>query len=52
MTDQPTILLAEDSDDDILLIRTAFTKANILNRLQIVRNGEEVLAYLLRAERR
>src|SRR5437667_6439061 len=46
MTDQPTILLAEDSDDDILLIRTAFTKANILNRLQIVRNGEEAISYL------
>src|SRR5438552_2277910 len=46
MTDQPAILLAEDSDDDILLIRTAFTKANVFNRLQIVRNGEDAISYL------
>ena len=46
MTHEPVILLAEDSDDDILLIRTAFTKANVFNRLQIVRNGEDAISYL------
>ena len=35
-----------DSDDDIRLIRRAFQKANILNPLQVVRNGDEALAYL------
>jgi CheY-like chemotaxis protein len=44
--DQAVILLAEDREDDILLIRRVFTKGNILNPLQIVRNGEEAIAYL------
>jgi len=39
-------MLAEDLEDDILLIRTAFRKGNILNPLQVVRDGEEAIAYL------
>ena len=46
MPDQGVILLAEDREDDILLIRKAFEKGNLLNPMQIVRNGEEVVAYL------
>ena len=46
MADQAVILLAEDNADDIALIRRAFAKAYITNPLQIVRNGEEVVAYL------
>ena len=40
------ILLAEDREDDITLIRKAFEKAEVINPLQIVRDGEEAIAYL------
>src|SRR5437879_5558477 len=46
MPDQAVILLAEDREDDILLIRKAFQKAFINNPLQVVRDGEEAIAYL------
>lgn len=39
-------LLVEDSEDDVLLVRRAFLKANILNPLRVVRSGEEALEYL------
>jgi len=38
--------LVEDRDDDIALIREAFAKAYVPNPLQVVRNGEEAIAYL------
>src|SRR5438270_6092379 len=40
------ILLAEDDADHVFLIRHAFSHANLLNPLQVVRDGDEVLAYL------
>src|ERR1041384_6928520 len=46
MTDQPTILLAEDDPDDVLLAQIALRKARLANPLQIVRDGEEAIAYL------
>jgi len=46
MTEHALILVAEDREDDILLIRRAFTKARVVNPMQIVRDGEETLAYL------
>ena len=46
MADQSVILLAEDREDDILLIRRSFTKAFITNPLLVVRDGEEVVSYL------
>ena len=46
MPDQAVILLAEDREDDIALIRKAFAKAYILNPLHVVRDGEEAIAYL------
>src|SRR5713101_4697438 len=46
MPDQAVILLAEDREDDILLIRKAFQKAFITNPLEVVRDGEEAIAYL------
>ena len=46
MPDQSLILLAEDREDDILLIRKAFAKAFIANPLQVVRDGEEAVEYL------
>jgi CheY-like chemotaxis protein len=46
MADTALILLAEDRDDDVILIRRAFKKANILNPLHVVGDGEEAIAYL------
>jgi CheY-like chemotaxis protein len=42
----PTILLAEDDEDDVMLIRRAVNKARLLNPLQVVRDGEEAIQYL------
>jgi len=44
--DNALILLVEDQEEDILLIRRAFKKANFINTLQVVRDGEEAIAYL------
>jgi len=46
MRDKRVVLLAEDLDDDILLIRRAFDKAGMKNPLFVVRNGDEAIAYL------
>jgi CheY-like chemotaxis protein len=46
MPERAVILLAEDSEDDVLLIKHAFAKANILNPLFVVRDGEEAILYL------
>lgn len=41
-----TILLAEDNEDDVLLLKLLLAKCGVLNPLQVVSNGEEVMAYL------
>jgi CheY-like chemotaxis protein len=41
-----TILLVDDSENDIFLMRTAFRKAEFNIGLQEVHNGEEAIAYL------
>ena len=46
MTDHPIILLAEDSEDDVILIERAFRKAKVTAPLKIVRDGEEAICYL------
>src|SRR6266581_8887827 len=46
MPDTAVILLAEDSDDEVMLIRRAFRDAKLLNPLHVVRDGEEAIAYL------
>jgi CheY-like chemotaxis protein len=40
------ILVAEDNDDDVFLLRRAFVKAQFSNPVQVVRDGEEAMAYL------
>ncbi len=40
------ILVVDDREDDILLIRRAFAKAGVSNPVQNVRSGEEAVAYL------
>jgi len=46
MNEKQTILLVDDSQDDIFLTRTAFKKAEFNSPLQEVHNGEEAIAYL------
>jgi len=41
-----TILLAEDDQNDVMLIRRAFTKSHVVNPIACVENGEEAVAYL------
>ena len=40
------ILLAEDDQDHLVLIQRAFQKANLVNPLIAVRDGEEAIRYL------
>lgn len=40
------ILLAEDDKDHVLLFQRAFHKANLVNPLTVVRDGEEAIHYL------
>src|SRR5438477_3383302 len=40
------ILLAEDAEDQVVLVRRAFAKAQLLNPVHVVPNGEEAIAYL------
>jgi CheY-like chemotaxis protein len=46
MTGQRTILLVDDSENDLTLMRFAFKKAEFDAPLQVVHNGEEAIAYL------
>jgi len=46
MPDMGVILLAEDREDDIILIRKAFKEAYITNPLFTVRDGDEAISYL------
>jgi CheY-like chemotaxis protein len=46
MQDGATILLAEDREDDILIIQRAFTEGGIRHPLMVVRDGEEAISYL------
>jgi len=46
MSNSALILLAEDRDDDVLLIKRSFARANIPNPMLLVTNGEEAILYL------
>jgi CheY-like chemotaxis protein len=46
MPENAVILLAEDEEDYVLLIKHAFQKAAIPNPLHVVWNGQEAIAYL------
>ena len=45
VTDQP-ILLVEDDENDVMLLQRAFRRAAIVNPLQVVRHGDDAVAYL------
>jgi CheY-like chemotaxis protein len=40
------LMLVEDDPDHVLLIQRALAKANLVNPLRIVRDGDEAIAYL------
>lgn len=46
MNENRTILLVDDSENDICLLRIAFGKAGITNPIQEVHNGDQAVAYL------
>jgi CheY-like chemotaxis protein len=46
MSDQALFLVVEDNEDHVLLIRRAFAKSKVVNPLQVVRRGEDAIAYL------
>jgi CheY-like chemotaxis protein len=46
MRDHAVILLVEDREDDVILVRKAFEKASLPNPIHVVRSGEEAMAYL------
>lgn len=43
------ILLVEDNEDDVVLLREAFAECKQLHLLEVVRDGEQALAYLRRS---
>src|SRR6185436_101352 len=46
MQDPAVILLVEDREDDVFLVRRSFKKASITNPLHVVKSGEGALEYL------
>ncbi|MBD2680608.1 MULTISPECIES: response regulator [Nostoc] len=44
--EQETILLVEDNHKDVLLLQRALRKANILNPVQVVNDGDAAVMYL------
>src|SRR4051812_35437595 len=46
MPDTGVILLAEDREDDVVLIRRAFRQAYVVNPLYVVQDGVEAISYL------
>ena len=45
-SDLPPILYAEDSGDDAFMMERAFRKADFLNQLKVVYNGQQAIDYL------
>jgi CheY-like chemotaxis protein len=43
---EPVILLAEDSEDDVFILRRAFRQAGVTTAIHVVSDGAEALAYL------
>lgn len=44
--EQSLILVVDDREDDIIMLKRAFKKANVLNPIQVTRSGEEAISYL------
>lgn len=46
MTTSGVILLVEDNEDDVFLMRRALKSAGIVNALQVVEDGQQAIDYL------
>jgi CheY-like chemotaxis protein len=46
LPEHAVILLAEDREDDIKIVRRPSQQAHLVNPLQVVRHGEEAIDYL------
>ena len=46
MTSLAVVLMVEDNEDDVLVVRRAFRAAGILNPVIVARTGEEAITYL------
>jgi CheY-like chemotaxis protein len=46
MTDFAPVLLAEDDENDVILMRRAFRTVGLPNPLHVVSNGQEAISYL------
>lgn len=46
MPQQLVVLVAEDDDNDVILLKRALAKAGVVNPIHVVRDGEEAVAYL------
>ena len=46
MAHQGLVLIAEDREDDIVLIKRSLQKAGVANPVHVVRNGDEAISYL------
>jgi|SRR3954468_3539393 CheY-like chemotaxis protein len=46
MGSAPSILLVDDSSDDVTLLRRAFRKAGVTNPLHWVKSGNDAIAYM------
>lgn len=46
MSDQALFLLVEDNPDHVKLLQRAFSKAQLVNPIQVARSGEEAIEYL------
>jgi CheY-like chemotaxis protein len=46
VSDHAVILLVEDQEDDIFLIRKAFRKSGVINPIHVVRDGVQAVEYL------
>jgi CheY-like chemotaxis protein len=44
--DQQTILVVEDTEDDVFILRRVFTKAAVRNPTQLASDGQEAIDYL------
>jgi CheY-like chemotaxis protein len=50
--DQISILVADDDEDDRLMIREALEESRVFNRLDFVKDGEELIEFLKNASAR
>src|SRR4051794_22851789 len=46
MSDVPVVLLVEDRDDDVLIVRRAFEKLGLPNPIKVVTDGDQAISYL------